>query len=91
MNDYYREKDKTVSAYLLICKDIRFEGTSPVGEILYFNFSPKERAKKHAEQFISKQATLIQPKEYAEASQTITDLIWRWRHSRDGGNYGRNT
>lgn len=89
MNNY-KEKDKGISAYLLLCKDLRFEGTEPEGDVLYFLFSPNELARQQAELYIAKRTDPIQPKDYAEANQTINDLIWRWRKSRDGSNGGMN-
>lgn len=91
MNDF-KEKSKDVVAYLLICEDIKFQGTRPEGDVLYFIFTPTDKAQHYADQFLAKQTEPIQPKDYAEAQQTVTDLIWRWRKSRDvnGGNYGNN-
>jgi len=83
----YSEKDKSIAAFLLICKNLKFQGTQPNGEVLLFLFSPANEAKRQAELFYAKQAEPIQPKDYAEAQQTIIDLIWRWRKSKDGGIY----
>lgn len=83
----YREKDKSIAAFLLTCKNLKFQGTWPDGEVLFFLFSPEAKAKRQAELFFAKQAKPIQPKDYAEAQQTITDLIWRWRKAKDGGIY----
>lgn len=81
----YREKDKNIAAFLLLCKDISFEGTEASGDTLYFTFTPLEKATRQVELYMAKQAEPVQPKECAESHQTILDLIWRWRKSRDGG------
>ena len=91
MNDF-KEKSKDIVAYLLTCEDIKFQGTQPEGDVLYFIFPPADKAQRYADQFLAKQTEPIQPKDYAEAQQTVTDLIWRWRKQRDvhGGSYGNN-
>lgn len=89
MNEY-QESDKSIIAFLLTRKDVQFLGTSPLGNVLYFRFQPPELAKKLSELFYAKQVEPIQPKDYAEAQQTVTDIIWRWRKSRDGQMYDIN-
>jgi len=80
----YREKDKNIAAFLLLCEEIKFLGTHPEFNTLYFIFTPSDKASRLVDLYIAKQAPLIQPKDFAEASETILDLIWRWRKSRDG-------
>ena len=87
---YYKEKDKDIAAFFLICKNLKFQGTEPVDDILYFLFSPLEKAEQLANLFLAKQTDPVQPKDYAEAQETITELIWKWRKQRDlrnGGSY----
>lgn len=88
----YKEKDRFIAAFLLTLKNIKFQGVEPVGDILYFLFSPEKDASKQASLFFARQAEPVQPKDYAEAQQTVINLIWRWRKQRDengGNNYGR--
>lgn len=86
----YKEKDKNIAAFLLLCKKIKFLGTEADFNTLYFIFTPIAEASRLVELYISKQAKPVQPKDLAEANETILDLIWRWRKSRDGGqSYGK--
>lgn len=82
----YQEIDKKTAAYLLLCSDLVFEGTNPSGDLLIFEFSPEEVARRRSEQYISRKAEPIQPKDYAEAEETITNLIWKWRKEKDLAN-----
>lgn len=86
--EIHREKDKSIAAYLLISKDVKFLGTEGAGDVLYFKFSPADIAYARAEQFLAKQADLVQPKDFADASTTVIDLIWRWRKEKDVKNGG---
>lgn len=82
--DTYEEKDKYIAAYLMALEDVSFTGTKAVGDVVYFQFSPAEKARNYGEQFLAKSAMPIQPKDFVDAIGTVTRLIWRNRNSRDG-------
>lgn len=86
MNNY-KEKDKNIAAALLLCKDLKFEGSAPDGEILAFEFSPYELARKKVDLYISKRMEPIQPKDFSEALASVMDMIFRFRNSRNTRDY----
>ena len=85
----YEEKDKGIATYLMTRKDVRFEGTEAVGDLLYFKFSPFDLAQKYADQYQALKAEPVQPKAFADAALIIKNMIWKWRNGKDvnGGNY----
>ncbi|MEK7720711.1 MAG: hypothetical protein AAB347_14125, partial [Bacteroidota bacterium] len=49
------------------------------GQIFYFRFHPKEECQQLANAFISKKASLVQPKELLDAVETFRDLIFQMK------------
>ena len=82
-SDKYKSRDKGIAAFLLTLKDITYEGCEGEDEILFFLFSPNDLASKYATQYLTKSCNPIQPKDFYEASETITNFIWDWRHKKD--------
>lgn len=90
-NTEYFEQDKNTIAFLLLCKDISFEGTQSQGETLKFIFSPADKARNHAEKYQLGNCAPIQPKDFAVSQERVMDLIYQWKRQRNemGGGHAR--
>lgn len=86
MNNFYETKDKQVVPFLLIQPDIKFLGTRLDGSILYFQFSPEEKCQQLVNDFASRKAPLVQPKDLLDAVETFRDLVFEMKEKRR--NYG---
>lgn len=86
MNDnIFETKDKHLTPFLLTQNSIRFEELRVAGGIVYFQFSPKERCQKLVNDFMSRQAPLVQPKDLLDAVETFRDRIFEMKEKK---NYG---
>lgn len=76
MNDIYETKDKQITPFLLTRQDIKFLGTKVVGRIIYFQFSPREKALELVNLFITRKVNPVQPKDLLEAVETYRDFVF---------------
>lgn len=79
MNDFYETKDKQVVPFLLTRKELRYCGTRVIGESIYFLFSPLNEAEDLANQFVSRKAPLVQPKDLLEAVESYRDVVFEMK------------
>ena len=91
-SDVYVENDKTFAPFLLACSYnglIKFEGSHVEGRVLYYHFSPKQKAIELIEQFQSKTTPPIPPKDVFEAWDVFWRQVEKTRDAVNGGiNYG---
>lgn len=81
----YESKDKFLVPFLFIQSDIDFLGTRFVDPIVYFQFSPIDKCQKLVNDFISKKAPLVQPKELLDAVETFRDCVFGMKEKRKNG------
>lgn len=84
--DIFETKDKQIVPFLLTQKEVSFVGTKTVGDTLYFQFSPLEKCLQLTNDFATKKAPLVQPKDLLEAVETFRDMIFEMKEKRR--NYG---
>lgn len=85
MGDVFETKDKQVTPFLLTQPDIKFLGTRLLGAVVYFQFSPSAKCQRLANEFASRKAPLVQPKDLLDAVETFRDIIFEMKEKR---NYG---
>ena len=87
----YSETNPNINAYLLTRKDIKFERTRPVGDKLYFEYSPYEVAAKAASLYQVNKADPVDPKELLDQRKEVLTLVFKWKSETGntfrGGNY----
>lgn len=88
MNDIFETKDKQIVPFLLIQPEVKFLGTKLVGSIVYFQFSPLGKCQQLVNDFASRRAPLVQPKDLLDAVETFRDRIFEMKEKRR--NYGEN-
>ncbi len=85
MEAQYESKDKQVVPFLLIQPDITFAGTRKEGSVIYFQFSPLDKCQELVNQFSSRKAPLVQPKDLLDAVETFRDRVFEMKEKN---NYG---
>ena len=85
MNDIYESRDKKIVPFLLIQPEVKFLGTKVNGSIIYFRFSPFEKCQKLVNDFSSRKAPLVQPKDLLDAVETFRDRIFEMKEKRNDG------
>lgn len=80
--DIYESKDKQVVPFLLIQPEVKFLGTRPDGSILYFQFTPLKRCQQLVNDFASRRASLVQPKDLLDAVETFRDMVFEMKEKR---------
>lgn len=84
MNDIYESRDKQVVPFLLIQSEANFIGTRIDGSIIYFQFSPKIKCEQLVNNFISRKAPLVQPKDLLDAVEAFRDRIFEMKDKNGG-------
>lgn len=79
MDDLYESRDKQVIPFLLIQPDITLLGTKAEGSILYFQFSPRSKCEQLVNDFISRKAQPVQPKDLLDAVESFKDRIFEMK------------
>ncbi len=79
MKTLYESKDKQLVPYLLILQDVNFLGTRKEGSIVYFQFSPLDKCQELVNQFSSRKAPLVQPKDLLDAVETYRDRVFEMK------------
>lgn len=77
MNDLYQSKDKQICPFLLTQDGIKFEGTKLAGRTIYFQFSPRAKCEQLVNDYISRQAPMVQPKILLDAVESYRDVIFK--------------
>jgi hypothetical protein len=87
--DIFETKDKQLVPFLLTQQEVNFIGTKLVGSTLYFQFSPLEKCQKLINDFATRKAPLVQPKDILEAVETFRDMVFEMKDKRrnNGGYY----
>ena len=88
MQDIFETKDKQITPFLLTQQEVKFLGTKLVGSIVYFQFVPQDRCQQLVNDFSSRRAPLVQPKDLLDAVETFRDRIFEMKDKR---NYGEET
>ncbi|MCX6706104.1 MAG: hypothetical protein NTV24_03325 [Candidatus Woesebacteria bacterium] len=85
----YESKDKQIVPFLLIQQDVQFLGVRESGNIIYFQFSPSEKCLKLVNDFMSRKAPLVQPKDLLDAIETFRDRVFEMKEkNKYGGSSG---
>lgn len=82
MNKNFESKDKQIVPYLLIQPQINFLGTREQGSTIFFQFSPFDDCQRLVNDFASRKAPLVQPKELLEAVETYRDYIFQMKEKK---------
>ena len=82
MEEPYESRDKQIIPFLLIQPDITLIGTRLEGSILYFQFSPRDKCEQLVNNFISRKAPLVQPKDLLDAVEAFRDRIFEIKDKR---------
>lgn len=82
--EIYESKDKHIVPFLLVQDEISFEGLRFSGMIVYFKFSPLNKCLTLINQFMSRKATPVQPKDLLDAVETFRDRIFEMKEKRYG-------
>lgn len=85
----FETKDKQIVPFLLTQKEVSFIGTRLVSFILYFQFSPLDRCQQLVNDFATRKAPSVQPKDLLDAVETFRDMIFEMKEKRknNGGIY----
>lgn len=89
MQDIFETKDKQIVPFLLVQPEVNFLGTKLSGSIVYFQFSPLRKCQQLVNDFSSRRAPLVQPKDLLDAVETFRDRIFEMKDKRR--NYGEET
>lgn len=89
MQTQYESKDRQVVPFLLIQPEVNFIGTRIEGAIVYFQFSPHDKCEQLVNDFISRKAPLVQPKDLLDAVEAFKDRIFEMKDKNEGINNGR--
>ena len=87
MKEIYESKDKQICPFLLTQSEIKFLGTRLKDSILYFQFSPLEKCQRLVNDFMARQAPLVDPKTLLDAVESFRDRIFEMKDKRK--NYER--
>ena len=79
MNNLYESRDKQMVPFLLIQSNVNYLGTRKEGQIIYFQFSPLEKCLKLVNEFTSRKAPLVQPKDILDAVETYRDRVFEMK------------
>lgn len=83
MQDIFETKDKQIVPFLLVQPEIKFLGSKLSGSIVYFQFSPIEKCQQLVNDFSSRRAPLVQPKDLLDAVETFRDRIFEMKDKRN--------
>ena len=86
--EFYKEKDKNISIFLLACEEINFCGTEADGQTIFFLFSPKEKAVGLVRLYYSKREPHIPAKTLLEAVDNFRTILFRAKDEMGRRSYG---
>lgn len=87
-NNIFESKDKQIVPFLLVCGEVHFLGTRTSGRIIYFQFSPHDKCKELVNQFSTRKAPLVQPKDLLDAVETFRDRVFEMKDKYKYGERG---
>ncbi len=76
MENIYESKDKQVAPFLLTQPGIEYLGTKTVEQTVYFRFSPFDTCQQLVNDFMSRKAPLVQPKDLLDAVETFRNKVF---------------
>ena len=82
MEGVYESKDKQIVPFLLIQPKIKFLGIKQEGFIVYFRFAPLKKCQQLVNDFMSRQAPLVQAKDLLDSVETFRDRIFEMKDKR---------
>jgi hypothetical protein len=82
MDDIYSTRDKQIAPFLLVQKNVRFLGSRLENTVLYFQFSPFKLCQSLVNDFASRRAPLVQPKDLLDAVETYRDMVFEMKEKR---------
>jgi len=82
MEEIYETKDKQIVPFLLVQRKIKFLGTRLDGSILYFQFTPFDECQCLVNDFATRRAPLVQPKDLLDAVETFRDMVFEMKEKR---------
>ena len=80
MNDLYESRDKQVVPFLFLQSNIKYLGTRKEGNVIFFQFSPKEKCQELVNEFTSRKALPVQPKDILDAVETFRDRVFEQKN-----------
>lgn len=83
MDEIFESKDKQIIPFLLTQAEINFLGTRKTNSIVYFRFSPSSKCEELVNQFASRKAPLVQPKDLLEAVETFRDIVFEMKEKNN--------
>ena len=89
MEGVYESKDKQIVPFLLTQPEIKLSGIKSNGSTLYFQFFPLKRCQQLVNDFMSRKAPLVQPKDLLDAVETFRDRVFEMKDKRR--HYGEST
>ncbi len=75
----FNTSDKGLTAFLLLCKGIKYLGQESDRGILLFRFSPYELSEQKKTEYETSNQLLVQPLQYFEKIRLVTRWIGEWR------------
>ncbi len=85
MDNIFETKDKQITPFLLTQPNIKFLGTRVVGSIVYFRFVPYNTCSDLINAFITRKASLVQPKELLDAVEAFRDVVFEMKEKEKYG------
>ena len=79
MQNLYESRDRQIVPFLLTCTEVNFSGTRIDGQVVYFQFSPYIDCEKLVNNFISRKANLVQPKDLLDAVEAFRDRVFEMK------------
>lgn len=86
MNDIYESRDKQIVPFMLIQSNIKYLGTRREDQVIYFQFSPLEKCLELVNEFTSRKALPVQPKDILDAVETFRDRVFEMKNKEYGNN-----
>lgn len=84
MTEIYESKDRRIVPFLLTQDGVNFIGIKRTGSIVYFRFTPKDKCEVLVNQFSSRKAPLVQPKDLLDAVETFKDRVFEMKDEKYG-------
>lgn len=84
MQNTYESRDKQIVPFLLTQPEVNFIGARLDGSIVYFQFSPQTKCEQLVNDFISRKASLVQPKDLLDAVEAFKDRIFEMKDKNAG-------
>jgi hypothetical protein len=80
--DVFESKDKQIVPFLMVQEGVKLLSIELKGPIVYFNFSPLDKCTDLINQFMTRKAPLVQPKDLLDAVETYRDRVFEMKDKR---------